>query len=689
MFGEDILNYNKAYLSFDLDHLELDPVELSINNESSALEYRYYEEFDEGHYMCKKNYAFNKITGFVTEDFEHRFTNTRNIITRQREVIWFTTDTSQYAFQITVKLNNIYKNNKSITLHLVNGDVKRLGWINGKWVENSRTELDITKGWESKEYKITGDGRIRNFQTSEGFVFKKIVQSHWLFFDDEKVIWEAGSDLECSRSVSMFSGDKGSKYLAVLMANNDYQLFYKANNKKPWKNITRKRLTKNIFRRHKIEKTIVKNLEDGLYETVIYDMYYIVRLLRNTKGRIGFNIYPDQANCDYYYTNLMTNRVVVTHNGMFLEVDPKRSIYTTRSYDLEYYNESDYDKSFSPDSGNDRVFDPFFCYKNNSFKTKSVAISDVKKRFFSPNAKKIANPIPKLQNITTNQENPRDVIRSNSQPITNSSVNRSNSHPNTSEINRSKSTVNTGEFSNSTVNAVELSNSSVNNGELSNSSINSVEKSTGELKGIMLDIGSEEGESYNYYREDEFVQFDCKKGYKFDRVILCESLYIDPQVIWEQNDPLEIVTHVSFLHSSEQYLLLFSSYYRYRLFKCSSDRTWEDITESSIKMSKFIFYGAGERVIYPSEVSVDLFKFQFEVKINCYKVVYDKGKISKTCEMNRKIKRIVVKLLENRVDIFYTEKFVQRLLVKDNKVQISIHDVCDHYSHHKPTLTHS
>uniref|UniRef100_A0A3B0NHV6 SfiI-subtelomeric related protein family member, putative n=1 Tax=Theileria annulata TaxID=5874 RepID=A0A3B0NHV6_THEAN len=638
MFDESLLNYNRAYFKYDLDYFEPEPVELNINHESSASEFRYYEEFDTGHYMCRENYAFNKVMGFVSEGFERRLSNNRIIIAGERQVIWSTSEVTHYARHITVKLNNIYKNNKSIILHLVNGDVKRLSLINGKWVENSRTELDITKGCGSKQYKISGEGRIINFQTCDGYVFNRIVQSQSLFFDNKITIWEAENGLECSKSVSMFSRDKGSKYLAVLMVNNDYQLFYKANDKKGWKNITRKRLTRNIFRRHKIEKTILKNLEGGFYETVIYDMYYIVRLLRNNKGRIGFYIYQDQVNCDYYYTNLMTNRVVVTHNGMFLEVDPKKNIYTNRNYDLEFYNESDYDKSYSPDSGNDRLFDPFFCYKNNSFKTKSVAITDVQKRFFNKSKpQKLNSLIPKLENITIKHQQ-----------------NNKNTNPD----------------------KVELSS---NNDEIN----------LEELRGITLDIRNKEGGNYYCYRDDHYVHFDCKNSFKFDRVILCGSLYTDTEIIWEQNDPTEIVRHVSLLNGTAKYVIIFSSYYRYKLFKCSSDRTWENITENVIEMGKFTFYDQCDRTIDPSEISVDFFKFQFELKINCHKVVYDETKICESGEVNHKLRTMVVKLLENRVDLFYTEKLVKRLLIKDNKVQISIHNVCDHHSFHKPTLKQS
>ncbi|XP_954935.1 Theileria-specific hypothetical telomeric sfii fragment-related protein, putative [Theileria annulata] len=155
------------------------------------------------------------------------------------EVIWKVID-NIYAKKIVVDGQGKKGRITNTILHLENGDIKHLNYLDGKWIEvSNKISIDITKSQSSNVFEYSVDGEFKTLIPKSSFLFNSLVESDTAGL--ETTIWKTTNPSEyVNKLVLKDSGNK--KYLAMFRVDNKFILLLKNPSSQNWEDISNTRL---------------------------------------------------------------------------------------------------------------------------------------------------------------------------------------------------------------------------------------------------------------------------------------------------------------------------------------------------------------------------------------------------------------------------------------------------------------
>ncbi|XP_951855.1 SfiI-subtelomeric fragment related protein family member, putative [Theileria annulata] len=211
---------------------------------------------------------------------------------------------------------------------------------------------------------------------------------------------------------------------------------------------------------------------------------------------------------------------------------------------------------------------------------------------------------------------------------------------------------------------------------------------------ISIDINNiNSTREYKIYIKNELKEIKPYRNYSFDKVM--ESDGRVQEIIWSCEDPEETVKHLTYFNGViEKYLLMFINKKKYLLFRYVIwENKWTDVTNTSVNLSELKFFTKGEFVtgelvtegeLVTRELDYRIFTFgyNFEIafKTPCHKVTYYNAVLWSNEETDcKKIHKIVIKPIVNRLHIFFMNNKIRRFNVTNNYINFISEDDCIFY----------
>uniref|UniRef100_A0A3B0MMG7 SfiI-subtelomeric related protein family member n=1 Tax=Theileria annulata TaxID=5874 RepID=A0A3B0MMG7_THEAN len=196
---------------------------------------------------------------------------------------------------------------------------------------------------------------------------------------------------------------------------------------------------------------------------------------------------------------------------------------------------------------------------------------------------------------------------------------------------------------------------------------------------IELDINVRKAKiSHKYIRRDKYFEFSCISGYEFVKIYESSLGPQDKKEIWSTHDQNESVIKVMLLEGNHtKYLMGLRYNYRFFLYKWKIEgMTWVEITDKKVSLDNLRMIDVNGAEIRNPNIIASFHEFQLEVipRITCHKIYYKSQKMWEDTEKKvlPKIDIIIIKILEDKVNIFFKNGQVKRFeLYSDRMLLIS------------------
>ncbi|EAN33788.1 hypothetical protein TpMuguga_01g00552 [Theileria parva strain Muguga] len=204
--------------------------------------------------------------------------------------------------------------------------------------------------------------------------------------------------------------------------------------------------------------------------------------------------------------------------------------------------------------------------------------------------------------------------------------------------------------------------------------------------GVDLDITVPDATHYYSVRNGNFTQFFPYKGYAFNKVIqsnikststsqiaakLSSKLKRPGRVIWLSFIPTNYLTRVHLFDDNvTKYLLLYVKKFNFVLYKWEQRADlWINYTETRVDPGKLMFYSNG-KPIAADDTTEYLKEFTFEIFTlgSCDAVSYNNKQF--WTRTGPELKILIVKILENKVNLFLKDGKVVRFHLLDHEIQL-------------------
>ncbi|EAN32339.1 hypothetical protein TpMuguga_02g00053 [Theileria parva strain Muguga] len=587
------------------------PISLDLKVQTSTKEFKHFDIANGGgEYICNENYGFDTI--FDTTDGDDLI-----------EVIYKAESPSEYVTKVT--RNSLGLETNSISLFVMNNDIKVLTNIKGIWVETNKLTLDISNKESSEEnmYSETNTSwckvpdnqnnkqkwikrAFKNYSHTQNYLFNKIIDS----IDrngKEKVIWEAKEPLELALYVSVCFYNSGQKYVGIIHKNYNYSLLKYTNDSKEWVNITESRIDLSKLKFYFSDENDPKHIQDHEFN------YFLSFFRMNYKVQFDF---PESN-----YDNSLANKLAKTFQYNLID-------------DIMFITFDDH-KPFpiDPVNNNIKIFDV------NHYKS-------IKRKLPQSDAYSTDNPDCTDHSYFADDENSCDsesLIYSDSEDRYDSDA------------------------TDNTVIEVSSSDESENESQFK--------------VPVMLNINNKNHPSeYHFNKCEQLTNFVCNSpNYRFSKIIDFEDRESSKTVIWSGNDPNNCIFNVFLLDmGSGKYLMLHSQIYKHFLYKWSSEtKSWTDVTEKTIKTTDLVLFNedGGEIDLMNWVVDFENFGLRIKTKLVCSKIQYKDEKLWSLREDGSVgLDIIVTNVLINRLNIFTRNGKVKRFNIFNDKISLISQD---------------
>ncbi|XP_953451.1 SfiI-subtelomeric fragment related protein family member, putative [Theileria annulata] len=198
-------------------------------------------------------------------------------------------------------------------------------------------------------------------------------------------------------------------------------------------------------------------------------------------------------------------------------------------------------------------------------------------------------------------------------------------------------------------------------------------------KPITLDISNTNDKNRNYYKFGEISKFECKKGFKFTKIV---DSNFENSLIWSSENN-EYSKEVILINDIKTYLLTLTSSYKCLIFTCD-DQNWENISHLGIDLTKFKFYDNNYNLISTCDFDACIKNCDCIITFNvdCHMVEYENIKLWSVSENSDyvKLSLICINILINRLNIFFLNHTVRRFIINNSNVNFISEDISTYCS---------
>ncbi|EAN32173.1 hypothetical protein TpMuguga_04g00819 [Theileria parva strain Muguga] len=216
-------------------------------------------------------------------------------------------------------------------------------------------------------------------------------------------------------------------------------------------------------------------------------------------------------------------------------------------------------------------------------------------------------------------------------------------------------------------------------------------------KPITLDINDSSDKHKNCYKFGEISKFECKKGFKFTKII--ESSEESNLLIWSSENN-EFTKQVVVVNDITKYIITLVNNSKCLVFRFSEEQTWENISHLGIDLAKFKFYDKNYNPIDTStgnstgsstgnctdgsgfETCIRSCDLIITFNVECHMVEYQNTKLWSLSENSdyEKLNLICINLLIHRLNLFFINQTVRRFIINDSNITFISEDISS-YSH--------